>query len=123
MSIVIFTWRKYSNLTCIRIDDGGGRGVCGNRTHILYVGAEPRANSWTVLPPFLKEFLDQGLGLVDGWEGLLTNRTRHRRRIKTEEKKTVVTSVWGKEMIQFLAALTVLPGTILNNGMNCTRMI
>ena len=31
--------------------------------------------------------------------------------------------VWGKEFIQFLAALVVLPRTILNNGTNCTRML
>ena len=50
------------------------------------------------------------------------NRKRHRIRIKTEEKAKVVASVWGEEFIQFLAALAVLPRTILNNRMNCTRM-
>ena len=49
--------------------------------------------------------------------------SRHRRRIKTEEKAKVVASVWGKEFIEFFAALAVLPWTILNNRMNCTRMI
>ena len=48
---------------------------------------------------------------------------QHRRRIKTEEKANVVTSVWGKEFIQFLAALAVLTRTIYNNRMNCNRMI
>ena len=33
----------------------------------------------------------------------------HRRRIYTEEKAMVVASVWGKEFIQFLAALDILP--------------
>ena len=52
--------------------------------------------------------------------------TDHRIRIKGEEKTKVVPSVWGTEVIQFLAALavfSVLPRTILNNRMNCTRMI
>ena len=43
---------------------------------------------------------------------------RHRRRIKTEEKAKVVASVWGQEFIKFLAALAVLPRTILNNNNN-----
>ena len=42
---------------------------------------------------------------------------------KTEEKAKVVASVWGTEFIQLLAALAVLSRTILNNRMNCTRMI
>ena len=33
---------------------------------------------------------------------------KHRRRIRTEEKAKVVTSVWGAEFIQFLVALAVL---------------
>ena len=37
---------------------------------------------------------------IFGWE--------HRKRIKTEAKAKVVASVWGKEFIQFLAALTIL---------------
>ena len=47
----------------------------------------------------------------------------HRRRIKTEERAKVVAAVWGEECIQFLAKPAVLPSTILNNRMNCTRMI
>ena len=47
----------------------------------------------------------------------------NRRGIKTEEKAKVVASVWGWEFTQFLASLAVLPRTILNNRMNCTRMI
>ena len=43
----------------------------------------------------------------------------HRRRIKMEEKAKVVSSVWGEEFTQFLAALTALPRTILSNRMNC----
>ena len=50
-------------------------------------------------------------------------RLHHRRRIKTEEKAKVVASVFGEEFIQFLVALAVLPMTVLNNKMNCTRMI
>ena len=42
----------------------------------------------------------------------------HRRRINTYEKAKVVASVWGEELIQFLAALAVLPRTILKNRMN-----
>ena len=54
----------------------------------------------------------------------------YKRRIKTEEKGKVVTSVWGKDFIQFLAALAFLPErfwiqgwiappvTILNNRRN-----
>ena len=36
----------------------------------------------------------------------------HRRRIKTEENAKVVAAVWGKEFIQFLAALAILPSMI-----------
>ena len=32
----------------------------------------------------------------------------HRRRIKTEAKAKVITSIWGTEFIQFLAALAIL---------------
>ena len=45
----------------------------------------------------------------------------HKRRIKTEEKAKVVVSVWGEEFIQFLATTAILPRTILNNRMNCTK--
>ena len=38
----------------------------------------------------------------------------HTRRMETEEKAKVVT-VWGEEFIKFLAALAVLPRTILND--------
>ena len=48
---------------------------------------------------------------------------QHRIRIKTEEKANVVASVWGIEFIQILAALAVLPRTILKDRMTCTRMI
>ena len=47
----------------------------------------------------------------------------HRRRTKTEEKADLVASVWGKEFIQFLAALPVLPRKIYNKRMNCRRII
>ena len=36
----------------------------------------------------------------------------HRRKIKTEEKAKVVASVWGAEIVQFLAVLEVLPRSI-----------
>ena len=45
-----------------------------------------------------------------------------RRRIKTEEKEKVRQIGLGEEFIQFLAALAVLPRTILNNRMNCTTL-
>ena len=37
------------------------------------------------------------------------------RRINTEEKAKVVAAVWGTEFIQCLAALAILPRTILKN--------
>ena len=65
--------------------------------------------------------------LLNGRPPLLQGREgvggEHRRRITTEEKAKVVASVWGDEFIQFLAALTVMPRMILNNRMNCTKMI
>ena len=39
------------------------------------------------------------------------------RRIKTEEKEKVVASVWGEELIKFLAALAILH-RIFKNRMN-----
>ena len=42
----------------------------------------------------------------------------HRRRINTEEKTTVVAAVWGKEFIQFLAALAILHKDDCKNRMN-----
>ena len=41
---------------------------------------------------------------------------RYRRRIKTEEKAKVVVSVWVEEFIPSLAALAILPRTILNSS-------
>ena len=38
------------------------------------------------------------------------------RRINTEEKAKVVAAGWGAEFIQFLAALAILPRTILKNS-------
>ena len=43
-----------------------------------------------------------------------TDGVYHRRRTKAEEKAKVVKSVSGEEFIKFLAALAVLPRTILN---------
>ena len=40
------------------------------------------------------------------------------RRIKTEEKAKVVASFLWEEFIKFVAALAVLPRTMLNNRMN-----
>ena len=42
----------------------------------------------------------------------------HTRMIKTEEKAKVVASVWWEEFIQFLAALAILPRSILKSRMN-----
>ena len=50
-------------------------------------------------------------------------RVNHRRRINKEEKAKVVASVWGKDFINFIATLPLLPRMILNNWMNCTRMM
>ena len=44
--------------------------------------------------------------------------TAYRRRIKTEEKARVVAAVWGTELIQFIAALTILHEDDLKKGMN-----
>ena len=44
----------------------------------------------------------------------------HRWRIYTEENAKVLASVWGTTFIQFFAALAI---SILNNRLNCTRMI
>ena len=35
----------------------------------------------------------------------------------------VIASVWGEEFIKFLVAPPVLPRAIVNNRMNCTRML
>ena len=43
---------------------------------------------------------------------------QHRRRIKTEEKARVVAAVWGTELIQFIAALTILHQDDWKKGMN-----
>ena len=53
----------------------------------------------------------------------LFNATIHRIRINTEEKAKVVTDVWGKECIHFLAVLSALHWDNIKNSMNCTRMI
>ena len=39
----------------------------------------------------------------------------HRRRMETEAKAKVVSSVWGADFIQFLAALTIFPRSIWKN--------
>ena len=49
--------------------------------------------------------------------------TKHRRRIKPEEKAKVVASIWVEKYIQFLVALAVLPRKNLNNRMNGTGWI
>ena len=58
--------------------------------------------------------------LVKYAEFVITHTKENRRRIKTktEAKAKVVASVWGAEFIQFLAALAILPRTILKNRMN-----
>ena len=43
--------------------------------------------------------------------------------LPSEKKAKVVASDWGEEFIQLLAALAVLPRTILNNRTNCTSLI
>ena len=42
---------------------------------------------------------------------------------RQKKRQIVYASVWGEEFVQFLAALAGLPKTILNNRMNCIRMI
>ena len=51
------------------------------------------------------------------------NTPIHKGRVQTEEKAKVVASVWGAKFIQFVFALAVLLRKILNNRMNCIRMI
>ena len=53
----------------------------------------------------------------------MTERLGHRMRINSEENAKVVAAVWEAEFIQFLAALAVLHWTVLNNRLNCTRII
>ena len=36
----------------------------------------------------------------------------HRRRMELEDKAKVITSLWGTELVQFLAVLAVLPWSI-----------
>ena len=55
-------------------------------------------------------------GLHQLFQTKATNHHNQRRRIKAEEKAKVVASVWGEELIQFLATLAVLPRTILKNS-------
>ena len=46
----------------------------------------------------------------------------HRRRTNTEEKAKVVAAVWGKEFIQFLAALSILHQDDLKKRMADTKL-
>ena len=69
---------------------------------------------WEMWRPLGTEGSDWTICLAGGG-GRLTPQSlccNHRRRTKTEEKAKVVASVWGKELIQFLAALAVLHCTI-----------
>ena len=57
-------------------------------------------------------------GIEGHFEGI-----KHRRRMEREEKAKVVASVWGgggKDFVQFLSALAVLPWSIWKNRMNST---
>ena len=57
-------------------------------------------------------------GIEGHFEGI-----KHRRRMEREEKAKVVASVWGgggKDFVQFLSALAVLPWSIWKNMMNST---
>ena len=42
----------------------------------------------------------------------------HRRRMELKDKAKVVASVWGAKFVQFLAALAVLPWSILKKRLN-----
>ena len=46
--------------------------------------------------------------------------SRHKRSIELEDKAKVVASVLGAKFVQFLAALAVLPLSILKKRMNLT---
>ena len=59
----------------------------------------------------------QGTHKHKDMERLCTLCSIHRRRIDTEEKAKVIAAVWGPELIQLLAALAILPRTILKNRM------
>ena len=48
----------------------------------------------------------------------MTESRAHRRMMERETKAKVVASVWGTEIIQFLATLSILYGTIWKNRMN-----
>ena len=43
--------------------------------------------------------------------------------MKTEAKAKVVASVWGADLVKFLAALAVLPRSIWKNKMNSTASL
>ena len=60
------------------------------------------------------------LALISSTDLFSQEEHRQRRRITTEEKANVVAAVWGTECtgIQFLAALDVLPRTILKSRIN-----
>ena len=47
----------------------------------------------------------------------------HRRRMETEAKAKVVTSVWGADFVQFLAALAVLPRSIWKKRLNSAGLV
>ena len=66
----------------------------------------------------LKASLLQSKELKLGLKRLVQAYSRRSQRIKTEEKAKDVASAWGEEFIKCLAALAVLPRTILKNRMN-----
>ena len=72
-----------------------------------------RVPTSALLCKMYKDLGDMNMECGHGFESL-----QHRRRLKTEEKAKVLAAVWGEEFIQFLAALAVLSGMILNNRMN-----
>ena len=54
-----------------------------------------------------------------GYSGAIAREhINQRRKMKTAEKTKFVTSIYGKEVIQFLAALAILPTSILKNRIN-----
>ena len=54
--------------------------------------------------------------------GVPVHQYAHRRRMETEAKAKVVPSVWGADIVQFLAALAVLPRSVWKKRFNSSSI-
>ena len=115
-------------MLCVSIPESYIYAGLGNRVHIAYISYQeacyPHHTAHTMVSTLKQvKTCQKKLKIILQLFIYNTNRNMHRRSLKTEENAKVVTSVWGEEFIQFLVALAVLPRTILNIRMTCTRMI